>query len=318
MQTFTFDSHGARCEAWWVPAVGDALTDAGGAAPCVVMAHGFGTTRDSGLLPFAERFAAAGCHVLVFDYRGFGGSETPVGRPRQDVDHRRHREDYHAAVAAARARPDVDPDRVALWGTSYSGGHVVVVAAQDPRVAAVVSQGAAMDGLAVLTGKGRERDPATRDQGKAGRVLRAVATDGVRALTRRAPRTIPLLGEVGSGALMSGPGAVEFGAMTGPTFRNEMCARGVLRIGANRPVRHAGDVRCPTLLVVAEHDEIAPPGLVHEVARLIGPLAEVASYDCAHFALYRGVGDSLDRQAAFLARVLARGGAFGGPTRMGP
>ncbi len=65
------------------------------------MAHGFGTTRDSGLLPFAERFAAAGCDVLLFDYRGFGGSD---GSPRQDVDHRRHREDYHAAVAAARAR----------------------------------------------------------------------------------------------------------------------------------------------------------------------------------------------------------------------
>ncbi|WP_170285987.1 alpha/beta hydrolase [Nocardioides rubriscoriae] len=304
MQTVTFPSHGSRCEAWWVEAAVDDLTTAAG-APCVVMAHGFGTTRDSGLLPFAERFAAVGCHVLVLDYRGFGGSEAPRGRPRQDVDHRRHREDYHAAVAFARARDDVDAARIALWGTSYSGGHVVAVAAQDPSIAAVVSQGAAMDGLAVLTGKGRVRDPATRDPAKARRVLRAVAADAVRAVTRRDPVMIPLLGEVGSGALMSGPGAVEFTALTGPSFRNEMCARGVARIARNRPVRLAGNVRCPTLLVVAEHDEIAPPGVMLEVARRIGPAAEVASYDCAHFALYRGVGDSLDRQAAFLARVLA-------------
>lgn len=301
METITFESHGDVCEAWWVPAAVDSLTSAAG-APCVVMAHGFGTTRDSGLLPFAEAFAGAGCHVLVFDYRGFGGSG---GAPRQDVDHRRHREDYHAAVAAARARDDVDADRVALWGTSYSGGHVVVVAAQDPRVAAVVSQGAAMDGLAVLTGRGRQRDPATKDSAKAGRVLRALGADAVRMATRRAPVMIPLLGEVGSGALMSGPGAVAFGELTGPTFRNEMCARGVARIGFNRPVRHAARVACPTLLVVAERDEIAPPGVVHDVARAIGPAAEVASYDCAHFALYRGVEDSLDRQASFLARVLA-------------
>ena len=58
-------------------------------------------------------------------------------------------------------------------------------------------------------------------------------------------------------------------------------------------MRHAAEVTCPTLLVVAEHDEIAPPGVMHDVARAIGAGAEVASYDCAHFALYRGVDDSL-------------------------
>lgn len=303
METITFDSHGSTCEAWWLTAGTDALTSEAG-APCVVMAHGFGTTRDSGLLPFAERFAAVGAHVLVFDYRGFGGSDAPRGRPRQDVDHRRHREDYHAAVAHVARRPGVDGTRIALWGTSYSGGHVVAVAAEDPSIAAVVSQGAAMDGLAVLTGRGRERDPATRDRGKAGRVARAVLSDAVRVVGRRPPTMIPLLGEVGSGALLSGPGAVAFQALTGPTFRNEMCARGVPRIAFNRPVKVAADVRCPTLLVVAERDEVAPPGVMHDVARAIGAQAEVASYDCEHFALYEGVGDSLDRQAEFFVRVL--------------
>lgn len=97
------------------------------------MAHGFGGTRDTWLLGYAEAFADAGIDTLLFDYRGFGASE---GTPRQDVSFRRQRQDYHAAIAAARQLPGVDPDRVIIWGTSYSGGHVLAVAVQDPRIAA--------------------------------------------------------------------------------------------------------------------------------------------------------------------------------------
>lgn len=307
VEVITFDSHGDTCEADYLTARSTALTSAAG-RPCVVMAHGFGTTRDSGLMPFAERFAAAGCDVLLFDYRGFGGSS---GTPRQDVDHWRHREDYHAAVAAARARPDVDPARVAVWGTSYSGGHVIVVAAEDPTIAAVISQGAAVDGLKALTGRGKVRDPAAAEvpkaAGKGAAIGRAVLADLARAALRRPPRTIAFLGDAGSGAMISGPGAEQFEAMVGPGFRNEMCARGIARIGFNRPVRRARDVGCPTLLVIAEYDEIAPSTAVHEVARRIGPSAEVVSYDCAHFAIYEGdvFADSVARQVAFLGRVLA-------------
>ena len=141
-------SHGVRLSAWRFRAATDAWETAAG-RPCVVMAHGFGATRDSGLLPFAERFAEAGTDVLLFDYRGFGTSE---GTPRQHVSHRRHRQDYHAAIAYARNLDGVDPERIVAWGSSYSGGHVVAVAAADPRVAAVISQGAAMDGFGSLAG----------------------------------------------------------------------------------------------------------------------------------------------------------------------
>ena len=314
METIRFDSHGDSLEGSYLVAASDSLWSVRG-RPCVVMAHGFGTTRDSGLLPFADRFAAAGCDVLFFDYRGFGGSE---GRPRQDVHHRRHREDYHAAVAAVRGRAGVDADRVAVWGTSYSGGHVIAVAAEDPSVRAVVSQGAAMDGRAALTGRGRKTDPSvapgpTRPRPPRGgsrkgpAIARAVASDLVRAATRRPPRMIAFLGDEGSGAMISGAGAAMFESITGPTFRNEMCARGIARVPFNRPVRLAGDVRCPTLLVIAEYDEIAPSASVHEVARRLGPLAEVASYDCGHFAIYRGevFESSVARQVDFLRRTLA-------------
>lgn len=142
-EEFAFDSHGVRCSGWRLRGHGDALTGPHG-GPCVIMAHGFGATKDAGLAPFAERFAQAGAEVVLFDYRGYGTSQ---GRPRHDVNHRRHRQDYHSAIAAARAIDGVDPDRLVLWGSSYSGGHVIPVAAADGRIAAVIAQGAAMDGF---------------------------------------------------------------------------------------------------------------------------------------------------------------------------
>jgi pimeloyl-ACP methyl ester carboxylesterase len=298
VQTIGFTSHGVRCEAWYLPAETDELTTSRG-RPCVVMGHGFGATRDAGLLPFAERFAALGADVLVFDYRGFGTSE---GTPRQDVNHRRHRQDYHAAIAAARARRGVDPQRVVLWGSSYSGGHVIVVAAQDPMVRAVISQCAAMDGLAALF--------AVRKSGGLAKTLSMTAAglrDAGRALTRRPPYFVPIVGPPGSDAVIAAPGALAgYQAIVGPSFRNEMRARGILRIAANRPVRAAGQLTCPTLLVVAEEDNVAPVKSVHEVARRLGDRAEVLSLPCGHFDIYVGeiFEKSVSEQAEFLRRVV--------------
>ncbi len=298
VDTISFDSHGTRCEAWHLRALNDDLTTSRG-RPCVVMAHGFGATRDAGLLPFAERFAATGSDVLVFDYRGFGTSD---GGPRQDVDHRRHREDYHAAIVHARGIKGVDPARIALWGSSYSGGHVAAVAAQDQRIAAVVSQGAAMDGLAALLETQREEGP-----GKSAALTSAALRDLAAAARRRPPVMIPIVGEPGSGAVITAPGAMAgYQNIMGPTFRNEMCARGVLRLARNRPVRLAAQVSCPVLVVIAEDDNIAPVKSVRQVAER-APRAEVLSFPCGHFDIYVGgvFEKSSTEQTEFLRRVLA-------------
>lgn len=146
MHDLTFTSHGVTCAAWHLPASTDAFAGEAG-RPCIVLGHGFGGTRDTGLLAYAEAFAAAGIDAFVFDYRGFGAS---AGEPRQNVGFRRQRQDYHAAIDTARHLPGVDPGRIVLWGTSYSGGHVIAVAAQDKRVTAVVSMNPATDGFAAL------------------------------------------------------------------------------------------------------------------------------------------------------------------------
>ncbi len=115
-------SHGERLAAYLYRPDGDGRAR----VPCVVMAHGFSATRDDGLPEYAEAFRAAGYAVLLFDYRHFGAS---TGEPRQLLDIARQHDDYRAAVAYARGLDGVDADRIVLWGSSFSGGHVLAVAA---------------------------------------------------------------------------------------------------------------------------------------------------------------------------------------------
>src|SRR5882757_4618453 len=127
-----FDAEGVTLRGWFYPAEG-----ASGRAPTVVMAHGFSAVKEMYLDSFAEVFAAAALNALVFDNRNFGASD---GDPRQEIDPWAQVRDYRHAITYAGTRPDVDPSRIGVWGSSYSGGHVLVVAAIDRRVKAVVSQ----------------------------------------------------------------------------------------------------------------------------------------------------------------------------------
>lgn len=295
-----FESAGVRCAAWHLPADTDELRRPAG-RPCVVMAHGFGGTRDTGLLPYAEGFAAAGIDVLLFDYRGFGAS---AGMPRQVVSWRRQREDYRAAVVAARALDGVDPDGIVLWGTSYSGGHVLAVAADDERIAAVLSLTPATDGIAALLAILKREGPLALT-----RVTAAGLRDAVGGLAGRRPRTIPLAGRPGTVAVMADEvAATAYPAMGGPTWQNAVAARSVLGVGLNRPVTVVGRIRCPVLVQVGDEDTIAPAATAEKAAALAGALAEVRHYPVGHFGVYDGPGQAavLADQVRFVRRHLAR------------
>src|SRR3989440_8926828 len=105
--------------------------------PTIVMAHGFSAVKEMYLDSFAGVFANAGMAALVFDNRNFGASD---GEPRQEIDPWAQVRDYRHAITYARTRPEVDRERIGIWGSSYSGGHVLVVGAIDRRVKCVVSQ----------------------------------------------------------------------------------------------------------------------------------------------------------------------------------
>lgn len=284
----TITSHGDTVAAWWYRPAGDAP------APVVVMAHGLGGVREMRLDAFAERFAEAGYACLVFDYRHFGASG---GEPRQLLSVRRQRQDWAAAVAFARTLPGVDPERVVLWGSSFSGGHVIAVGAKDPRVAAVVSQCPYTDGLASSLAV----SPLTSL-----RVTLRALRDLVGSWFGRAPRTIPLAGEPGTVALMTAPDAVPgYLALVedGSTFRNEVAARVALSIATGRPGARARRLACPALFVVCERDTVAPAkATLRHVAR--APRGEVVRRDTGHFDIY--VGEEFETtvrdELAFLAR----------------
>ena len=108
-----------------------------GKVPTIVMAHGFSAVKEMYLDRFADAFAAAGLGALVFDNRNFGASD---GEPRQEIDPWQQVSDYRDAITFAETLPETDPARIGIWGSSYSGGHVMVVGAIDRRVKCVVAQ----------------------------------------------------------------------------------------------------------------------------------------------------------------------------------
>ena len=289
-----FDSQGASCAAWLYRPE----SESGRSVPCVILAHGFAGTRDARLDAFAERFAQAGMAALAFDYRNFGASG---GEPRQVIDIDKQLEDWTAAVSYARTLEGVDPERVALWGTSFSGGHVIKVASEDARVAAVIAQCPFADGVATLRAAGAAN---------ALRLTQAGIRDELARRMGRRPHTIRVVGPPGSVAAMNSPDA-EPGYLAivppGASWRNEVAARIALRIGLYRPGRLAGSVRAPLLVCVCEDDAVTPVAPALAMARA-APRAEVRHYPGGHFDIYvDGVFEmAVADQVQFLSRILLR------------
>ena len=297
-QTLTFTSGGTRCEAWHWPATGDGLATPAG-RPVMVMAHGLGCTKDSGLGPFAEAFALLGIDVVAFDYRGFGGSE---GTPRGVVSLDGQLADLAAAIDLARALPGVDRDRVVLWGVSLGGGHVVCAAADRPEVAAVVSLVPIVDGVAA----GRH---ALRSH-SAGRMLRSTLSgvgSRLRTTTGRQPTTIPVVARPGEVGAITLDGAYEdMLAIAGPTWRNEIAADVVLELGTRKPYQAARRLDCPWLVQIADLDRSAPPYSALKAA--FRGRAEVRHYPGDHFDLFPGKPwhePAVRHACRFLSRHLA-------------
>jgi hypothetical protein len=116
-----------------------------GPAPLVVMSHGFSAVKEMHLDDFAAHFSAGGLGVLVYDNRNLGASD---GEPRGELDPWQQIRDLRTAITWAQGQPWTDPERIGIWGSSYSGAHVLVVGALDRRVRCVVSQVPLVSGLA--------------------------------------------------------------------------------------------------------------------------------------------------------------------------
>jgi uncharacterized protein len=279
---FTFSVAGDSCAAWLYSAAGESDT-----APAVVMAHGLSGTRRDRLGPFAERFAAAGIAAFVFDHRGFGDS----GGEPDLFDPARQLADWRAAIAFARSQSEVDGTRVATFGSSMGGGNALAAAADDPDVAAAISQVPFLD---IVTQAHRASPRVT-----AGMLFAALQG-----------RYLPAVGQSHEPALINAPGGEEgwrrvVAIGEDSRWRNRVSSRWLLG-RPYRPVRHAARLHCPWLVCVGEADRVAKPGPAIAAARR-APKGELRTYPGVdHFDIYDGpahealVADQLD----FLKRHL--------------
>ncbi len=295
-QDLLFDSHGTRCAAWFYPGKGPAPL------PLVVMGHGLGATRELGLDAYAQRFQAAGFGVLAFDYRHYGASE---GAPRDVMSVGKQLEDFRAAIAFGKTLPNVDPARVAIWGSSFGGGHVLNLASESLGVAAAISQVPFSNGLASTL-----RIPPLSGL----RITFFAVLDLVRQLLGLSPRYIGLVGRPGEVAMMTAADCYEGylrlvpdGLEASGLWRNRIAARAGLAVPRYMPGRNAARIAIPILIAIAEQDTIAPAKATHAIAARIAR-AEVKSYPLGHFDYYKDAGFEqivLD-ELEFLRRHLQR------------
>jgi pimeloyl-ACP methyl ester carboxylesterase len=259
------------------------------------MAHGLGSVRAMRLDAYAKRFARAGYACLVFDYRHFGASD---GTPRQLLDIGKQIEDWHAAVTYARSVSTVDGTRIVLWGTSFSGGHVLTVAAEDQRVRAVITQCPFTSGLA----SSLAIPPWTSI-----RLTALALADRARGMVGASPLLVTTAGQPGTVALMSSADAESGYRQLVPGgdpggFANHVAARIALDIIRYHPGRCAAEIQCPILFAVAEHDAVAPAGPTLRYARKAK--GEVKVYQGGHFDIY--VGEPFERVVADQIEFLRR------------
>ena len=267
--------------------------------PVILMAHGFGALKDWGLQPYAERFVKAGFAVVRFDYRGFGKSG---GQPRRVVDGQEHVKDWMSAIDALRLRGDVDGSRIGLWGSSFSGGQVLVVAAQSRGVVKAVSaQVPFVNGLqSALTYPVKYQPRA--------------AWDGLRDLLRsdqQEPIYIPIVAKEGFAALVC-PECVEgYGKLVAPgqeNTENKVAARILMTLPWFKPASSAPHITAPVLVVAAEKDGLIPVQGVRDMVKELphGEYLELKGAD--HFSPYTQplFEQVVSRQTDFFLKNLAR------------
>ena len=283
-----FISRGDRCAADLY------LPDSADPPPVIVMAHGFAGERKARLPAFAERFCRAGYAVFLFDYRCFGGSE---GSPDQWVSPRRHLQDWRAAVSHVRTLQSVDASRLVLWGTSFSGGHVVRLGSEDHAVSALIAQVPFTSGLALM-----HQYPL----GDALHMTLAGLRDQLRSLVGAGPHDYPVVGRPGQHAIMNTPESYDgYLGLFDPNSRwqNRVPARIALQIPFYSPARSAAKVQCPALVIAGRHDSLIPVSSVKTMAGRI-PRGEYVELPCNHFEPYRGepFEQNIALQLAFLRR----------------
>lgn len=246
--------------------------------PVVVMGGGLATEWRFGTRSTIERFTQAGYATFNFDYRYFGESG---GQPRQVIDIAAQLDDWRAALAFLRTRSELDPARIALWGSSLGGGHVLSIAAEDAGVKAVLAQVPHVDSRETMKTIG------------IGHMLKAVAFalwDKLHALLGLEPYTVPLAVEPGEFGFLSWPGwKAQYLALVPADsgWKNAIPARSLLLAGNYNPVDVVDRIKAPVQIAYGEQDPGIPVASIQAAAKRI-PAVELQPFAGGHFDVYSG------------------------------
>jgi fermentation-respiration switch protein FrsA (DUF1100 family) len=275
-QDIEFDAEGVILRGWlYLP------DGAAGPVPTVVMAHGFSAVKEMYLDSFAEAFATGGLGALVFDNRNFGASD---GEPRQEIDPWAQVRDYRHAITYAQIRPEVDADRIGVWGTSYSGGHVLVVGAIDKRVKCVVAQVPLVSGFRNIQRLVRQdflapnreamnADRAARYAGEPPAMVPVVDPDPMAVSALPTPDSWEWFSETGKGKASA--------------WRNEVTLRTVEMLMEYEPSAYLERISpTPLLMVVAALDHLTPSDLALEAYGRAREPKKLVLLPDAHFDAY--------------------------------
>jgi len=249
-------------------------------APIVVMAHGFSAVKEQYLDRYAEVFSHAGIYALVFDHRNFGGSD---GTPRQEIDPWQQIRDYRHAITFASLLPEIDQNRIGIWGTSYSGGHVLVVGAIDRRVKCIVSQVPTISGSASAQRRIRPDLVAA--------TIERLNEDRVARFKGVAPLMIPVVGEeLTTPCALAGEEPWEFfqtSTSIAPEWRNEVTLRTVEMAREYEPGVYIPRISpTPLLMIVGTDDTVTPTDLaLNGYEKALQP-KKLVLLDGGHFVPY--------------------------------
>lgn len=253
--------------------------DGVGPHPAITMAHGFAGVKEHGLERFARLFADAGFVVLVHDHRGFGASG---GSPRFDIDPWVQIADWRRAISFLEHHPSVDRDRIGLWGTSYAGGHAIVLGATDRRLRAVVAQ------VPTISGYQQSLRRVSPDQVPA---LEAAFIDDERRRYRGEPPATQAVVSTDPAVAASyrAPDAVAFYNQPVPegTWENVMTLRSTRAARMYEPGQWISRVSpTPLLMVVGLHDSITIADLELQAYEQALQPKKLVTIDGGHFDPY--------------------------------
>ena len=275
-QDIIFASGKEKCAGWlYVP---DESADGAG-FPVVIMAHGFSGVKEQGLDAIAQHFCFAGFAVLVFDYRHFGASG---GEPRCQLFPHDMVEDYRNAITWVCQQPKVDPERVGLWGTSFSGGLATHTATIDKRVKAVVAQ---VPGLWNAEGR------CAVDPKKWEAIGKLLIKDRISRYETGITKTMPVVAPEGEPCVLPGQESFDFFEATrpeAPNWRNEITFESLEKMREFDAVSLIQMLAPAALLVIAaEKDQLVPLAEVEATfARALEPKRMVVE-PIGHFDVYR-------------------------------